>query len=774
MRRSVSFLASAALLFLHLAAAPPTPASPCGPAAEQALAAGMLGQLTPDQQADRAAAVNATLSACPGAIETFLSALMSWQFLTGYEANPAMAGTPVGLTGYVGSGRAWGALYGHLPFVIQGVHYEGRGVLTTSPLILDLDGDGVPAVAGNSWAPHSGLVPGGPFAPFDVDGDGWTDVTEWVKPGDGLLVAEAQPPQLPVVPDPRSGRELIGTAGGFAGGFDKLAHRWDLDHDGVIAGDERSGLWVWQDVDGDAVADPGEMHTLAEHGIESLALPPAGVCGGSFTRAGGTGAMWDWWPSYVAVNRIPDAVEAPASVPLDPRPLADHSHVGPALYAGPEWMIPSAALAAAGFDLASGRLAGVSPDGRWYVLSDVARDPDEIEAGRARRIWILDTWNTLGWWMSPRIVPAPIVDVLQMEFESATSAIVAADGGSRLLRLDLATGSLRSLYARVAGQPAFRASNYLLYSGGPMHVCGNFCAADGGAGPVQFARVDLAAAAPALVADGSLDAMRVAAATLGTVLQELPVSPRLAYFAVRSPEEHYLLLEHRDGALATLDTCLAPMGLAADSERVVWFHATPGPTVNVHVRFSGTSLTLGLGSGEYAYPYLGALGSRVIVTSFDWPNARMTLLAAPADDSGSFVPILTAGIGAVRLSRDGLSIGCLAPEGLYLRPSWTTDVSPAAPGPSTALRLHPARPNPAAHGTTIRFDLPAAARVRVELFSVDGRRTRVLLDEDRPRGPQAVRWDGRDGAGRELPAGTYVCRVAAGGATAQGKVTLLR
>jgi hypothetical protein len=758
------FALAAALL--PLAAPPAAFASPCAPTPEKTLAAGLLGQLPPDLQSQRAAAVNATLAACPGTVETFFSSLMSWNYLLDRQAEPAMVGMPVGQAGTsVGSGRAWGGVCGELPFVIQGIQYEGRGELYTSPLLLDLNGNGVPDVAGNHWEPHAGLIPGGPFAAFDIDGDGWTDVTEWMTSGDALLVAGA--PLLPVVPDPRSGRFLFGTAEGFAGGFAKLAYHFDLDHDGVIVGAEMAGLYLWQDADGDAEADPGEVVSPIALGIESLSLPPAAGCVGSFSRGAATGAMWDWWPSYVSVNKVAGAVEPPVSVPLDPQPIEDLSHIGPAFYAGPEWLIPSSALAAAGFDLASGRLVGVSPDGRWYVLTDAATDPAEIDAGRARRIWILDSWSTIGWWVSPRIVPAPVVDVLQFEFESEASALVVADEGSRLLQLDLQTGALRSLYAPLVGQPRFRASNCLLRADGCSYVSGNFCAADGSAGPEQFARVELSGA-PRLVAEGNLDAMRAAVGTLGTILQELPVSPRLAYFVVRTPEGQYLLVSHRDGVVAARDTCVAPVGLAADAERVLCFSGCSSEVEGkVHDVGSGTAYALG--TGPYCYPYLGATGSRAIVTSFDWPNAQMTLWSAPVGSGAAFTSLLTSGIGAVRLSEDGLSIGCLAPEGLYLRRSGAVD-APAVPGRHPAvLRLYPARPNPSAGGTTIRFDLPAAAQARVEVFTVDGRRVAVLLDAVRPAGTHDVTWDGSG-----LPPGTYVCRVTTARDRAQAKLTLAR
>ena len=90
-----------------------------------------------------------------------------------------------------------------------------------------------------------------------------------------------------------------------------------------------------------------------------------------------------------------------------------------------------------------------------------------------------------------------------------------------------------------------------------------------------------------------------------------------------------------------------------------------------------------------------------------------------------------------------------------------------------ALRLS-AWPNPA--GDTVQFGLrlPAAAATEeavLELYSLDGRRLRTLRGQP---GEVQLRWDGRDGAGRKLPAGTYLARLRAGAWQATGKVVLKR
>jgi predicted dienelactone hydrolase len=97
--------------------------------------------------------------------------------------------------------------------------------------------------------------------------------------------------------------------------------------------------------------------------------------------------------------------------------------------------------------------------------------------------------------------------------------------------------------------------------------------------------------------------------------------------------------------------------------------------------------------------------------------------------------------------------------------------APAAPvgGP----RLH-VTPNPFNPVTEIRFVLPKAMTVQLDVFAVDGRRVRRLVSGDRVAGPHTVRWDGRDEAGSSLASGTYRIRLRADGQVRSRAVTLLK
>jgi hypothetical protein len=104
------------------------------------------------------------------------------------------------------------------------------------------------------------------------------------------------------------------------------------------------------------------------------------------------------------------------------------------------------------------------------------------------------------------------------------------------------------------------------------------------------------------------------------------------------------------------------------------------------------------------------------------------------------------------------------------------DPTVGVPGsPAKCLRLHANAPNPFNPRTTIRFDLPAAARVTLGVYDLAGRLVRVLRDgELRPAGRHIAAWDGRDDAGRAVPAGVYVCRLEAGMEIETRRMVLVR
>jgi hypothetical protein len=68
-------------------------------------------------------------------------------------------------------------------------------------------------------------------------------------------------------------------------------------------------------------------------------------------------------------------------------------------------------------------------------------------------------------------------------------------------------------------------------------------------------------------------------------------------------------------------------------------------------------------------------------------------------------------------------------------------------------------PNPFNPRTSVRFELPAATVVRVDVYDASGALIRTLLDGTRGPGQHTLEWDGTDQAGRGVASGIYFARL---------------
>jgi hypothetical protein len=91
-----------------------------------------------------------------------------------------------------------------------------------------------------------------------------------------------------------------------------------------------------------------------------------------------------------------------------------------------------------------------------------------------------------------------------------------------------------------------------------------------------------------------------------------------------------------------------------------------------------------------------------------------------------------------------------------------------------ALQLLPNSPNPFNHTTVVRFGLPEASDVVLDVFDVTGRRVYTERRAHVPAGWQNLSYDGRDARNVPLPSGVYFFRVTAGGVTAASKMVISR
>jgi hypothetical protein len=161
----------------------------------------------------------------------------------------------------------------------------------------------------------------------------------------------------------------------------------------------------------------------------------------------------------------------------------------------------------------------------------------------------------------------------------------------------------------------------------------------------------------------------------------------------------------------------------------------------------------------------------------DWPS----LTFAPWQTwNGSFPPSMVGVDAVVHLISDDIYLDIRFE-------SWTSGFGGGgfayarATAPPVAVDDPPhadlglrAAPNPFNPATVLRFALARAGRARLALYDSRGLRVRTLVDEELAEGAQAVRWDGRDDAGRAVAAGTYVARLRTDDGTGTEVLTLVK
>lgn len=110
-------------------------------------------------------------------------------------------------------------------------------------------------------------------------------------------------------------------------------------------------------------------------------------------------------------------------------------------------------------------------------------------------------------------------------------------------------------------------------------------------------------------------------------------------------------------------------------------------------------------------------------------------------------------------------------DDLEIRP-WPHPLSAAAPATAPRIALATPWPHPVAGPARVGCALPGAGRARIGLFDAAGRRVAEVFDGVLDAGASTLPWRPVDAAGRRLPAGVYLMRLEAGGATAVRRIVV--
>lgn len=190
-------------------------------------------------------------------------------------------------------------------------HEDGQKTTRTSPLVLDLNGDGKAGITGKNITGNGKID--GETVMFDLDPtrESWEKVsynlgkhyekknagvwkeievngkkknvfyygkketrekTEWLakNSGDGFLVWDVDNDGKITSSKELFGNYDIDGAKRFNDGYQKLAHYFDKNKDGVVTGQEIEGLKIWKDANADGITQDGELESLEKYGINAF------------------------------------------------------------------------------------------------------------------------------------------------------------------------------------------------------------------------------------------------------------------------------------------------------------------------------------------------------------------------------------------------------------------------------------------------------------------------------------------------------------------------
>lgn len=173
---------------------------------------------------------------------------------------------------------------------IEGTSYHILGARNWSPIVLDLQGDGIIDTNRHEWLPHAPRFYAERTTWFDLTGDRAPDYCEWLGSRDGLLVKPEADGTI------KGAENLFGTAGGYNDGYEKLSVVCDSDQNGQVEGIELDGLYVWIDANTNGRLEAGELQDVRRIGVERISTHNKNFVS-EFVRNGKRYMTWDWWPS---------------------------------------------------------------------------------------------------------------------------------------------------------------------------------------------------------------------------------------------------------------------------------------------------------------------------------------------------------------------------------------------------------------------------------------------------------------------------------------------
>jgi len=91
-----------------------------------------------------------------------------------------------------------------------------------------------------------------------------------------------------------------------------------------------------------------------------------------------------------------------------------------------------------------------------------------------------------------------------------------------------------------------------------------------------------------------------------------------------------------------------------------------------------------------------------------------------------------------------------------------------------SMRLFQNAPNPLYKQTSIKYQLPKAGYVTLNIYNIAGQLVKTLVNSDQLAGSYTINWDRRDDRNKQVSAGVYFYRLCAGNLTLNRKMIVMK
>ncbi|RKY77965.1 hypothetical protein DRQ07_08110 [candidate division KSB1 bacterium] len=180
---------------------------------------------------------------------------------------------------------------------------------------------------------------------------------------------------------------------------------------------------------------------------------------------------------------------------------------------------------------------------------------------------------------------------------------------------------------------------------------------------------------------------------------------------------------------------------------------SPFTMSNGDIEFVATGLTASFNSLER---------TDIFVTGFSGSSDTCFQKIAPSTDTLNFDILEYGRVKNLYLLKRQVYADSILPADSLICPKLASKVDKDDKTVPEEFKLLQNYPNPFNPQTTITYYMQNQSEVLLQIFNLNGKLVKTLVNKKQNRGKYSVRWDATDNAGNSAPSGIYICRLQIG------------